>query len=210
MMQKALTIAISLFIGISSFSQKSIVAVYDFFYKTDTFNKSKHLLAIDDSIAFSTIILNRDKEYKPKEPLGSGFQSHDTYINLAKNLRLSQSEPYGRGKYLITDTVEKLDWQSAEGEKEILGHVCKKAAAQKGQTIWVVWYAPDLPFSFAPFMATGLPGLALELINVTSHQTYRAIKLEEQSVKIIEPTKGKKITVSQFHKLLDKLRQSSQ
>ena len=187
-------------------AQKQLTVIYEGTNNNDGVNISKYLLAINDSVAYTTTISHRGKEYKYAIPLGSGFFSHDTYVNLPANQILRQSEPYGRGRYLVEDTIKKLAWQDAEGEKLILGYKCKKAAAQDGNLVWVAWYSPELSFTTGPNGIGGLSGLVLELSNINSHYTYKAIKIENNAPPIVIPSKGKKITAAAFSAMLQKMK----
>jgi len=100
-------------------AQKGASIVYE--YRRERTVTIKQLLAINDSVAFETVTYNRGSEVKYKKPLGSGFRSHNTYIDRARNLVLTQSQPYNRPRYLVEDTVLKFNWTLVEGEQVILG-----------------------------------------------------------------------------------------
>jgi GLPGLI family protein len=201
---KSIILFFVVFIFFNATAQKKLSVVYEINNGGSEFKNTKHLLAINDSVSFSTIIFHRNKETKYSKPLGSGFSSHDTYIDLKRNLVLFQSKPFNHPEYLVTDTIKKLAWETADGEKEVLGHICKKAVAKDGETVWVAWYSPDLPFYFGPNGIGGLPGLILELTNISFHRTETAIKIENDSPEIVEPTKGKKVTSEEFQTVLKK------
>src|SRR5687767_14750351 len=66
---------------------------------------------------------------KLKEPLGKEFSSHSIYTDYNQGVRISQSQPYGHPKYLILDTIRKIDWHHEEGMKLIAGYNCNAATA---------------------------------------------------------------------------------
>jgi GLPGLI family protein len=185
-------------------AQKGASVVYE--YRREGNLTIKQLLAVNDSVAFETITYNKGSDVKYKKPLGSGFGSHNAYIDRARNLVLTQSQPYNRPRYLVKDTVLKFSWTLVEGEQEILGYTCKKAVAQTGNHTVTAWYAPALPFSFGPDRTGGLPGLILELDFGTAANSIRAIGLSGKAEQIVEPTKGKLITTAEFSKILAALR----
>lgn len=162
-------------------------------------------LAIDDSVAFSTTIKIRHQKSSLQSPLGSKFRSHNCYVNLAKKLKLTQSQPYNGPRYLVKDTLEKIDWLAVEGEQNILGYSCKKAIVKKNNQTYVAWYTTELPVPFGPQGYGGLPGLILEFTHETTQATERAISIENGAPVIVEP-KGKEITAEEFHKILSELR----
>lgn len=201
-MTKFFLIAIFFCNAAPSFSQKEFSVIY----QADNSSKTTLLLAINDSVSFGTVIGSNGKTYKYKLPLGSGFASHNTFVNLAESKRLWQSEPFGRKKFLVEDTVKRLEWKTAEGQKIILGFTCKKAASQDGDIIWIAWYTEELAVPFGPNGITGLPGLILELTNNNHHITYTAIQLKKDAPEIIEPGKGEKISAEKFREVLKQMR----
>ena len=195
-------------VSLCAAAQKKISVVYESAFDADASTSLRRiniLLAANDSVSFLTTVLAGGKNIPLKVPLGSKFMSHNQYFHPAKNLTLTQSHPMNRPKYLVVDTVKKLAWMLAEGEKEILGYACKKVAAQDGNRTFIAWYAPELPFSIGPNGFGGLPGVILELSDVSARHTQKAIRVEHDAPEIIEPTDGKKITTDEFHKVLANL-----
>lgn len=149
-----------------------------------------------------------------------------TYVDFAKASRTEQREIMEKS-YVVTDTLEKLQWKLSEETKPILNFTARKATAttvnqrpritmENGQmkremaadTAKVVaWYTTDVPVPAGPAYAGQLPGLILEL-DVNNGQTVtRAIEFSPKvsAGKIKEPNDGKKLTAAEFAKERDKL-----
>lgn len=184
-------------------AQKKLSVVYTSQNRNDTgFIYNKQLLAINDSVSFQTTTFLRGKDIPYSLPLGSGFGSHNTYIDHSGNLMLTQSQPHGRSKQLIEDTVHKSSWKLLEGEKEILGFRCKKAVNYDHGYGEVVWYAPSIPLPFGPGWLGGLPGVILEVNVSGSPVVIIATQITQDAPEIVEPTEGKRISAEKFRRMM--------
>ena len=202
-MIRAFSILLLLF-SFQSHAQKGVTVIYEF--KRGGEVTIKQLLAVRDSVSFETVVYSRGSEVKYKKPLGAGFRSHNRYIDKARNLVLTQSQPMSRSKYLIEDTVQKLEWTFVDEEREILGYTCKRAIAKQNNLTLNAWYAPSLPFSFGPNGTVGLPGLILEVEYGSSKDGVRAVSVSDTMETIVEPTEGNLVTTVEFGRILKGLR----
>lgn len=160
----------------------------------------KQRLVIKDSVSYEYFFQYRDDG---KKPYGSMFRLHSTYKNISSHLMLSQSEPASKGRYLITDTIHKLNWNLLSDEKIVLNYRCKNAHVLTHGKNYVVWYTEQIPLPFGPGVFLGLPGLILQVYSEDGHIT-TATSIAKVNVEIQEPAKGKKITGLAFNKLLMK------
>ena len=53
-----------------------------------------------------------------------------TYCDFDKGSRIEQREIFGK-KFIVTDSIRKLNWKMGEDTKTILGYVCHKATTQR-------------------------------------------------------------------------------
>lgn len=101
-------------------------------------------------------------------------------------------------KYLVQDTLRKLEWKEKDEIRIIAGYKCHKAVSIICDTVYVVaFYAEDIPVSGGPEMFSGLPGMILELAVPRLHTTWVATKVEMATPATADftiPEKGKKIT----------------
>lgn len=158
---------------------------------------------------------------------GPGAGADDiSYCNFDLSKKVDQRELFGK-KYLVTDSIQKLNWKLTGETETILGHVCQKAMAQNptkrmmmninnGQMerkevndtlTLVAWFTTDIPVPAGPEVAGQLPGLILELDMGNGRSSYRAIEISDKvtPADIKEPTRGKKVSSAEFRQETDKL-----
>lgn len=158
---------------------------------------------------------------------GPGGGTDDiSYCNFDLAKKVDQRELFGK-KYIVTDSIKKLNWKLTGETETILGHLCQKAIAQNpvkrmmmsvenGQmqrkeindtATLVAWFTTDIPVPAGPEVAGQLPGLILALDTDNGRSSYKAVeitdKLKPEDIK--EPVKGKKVTPAEFRKESDKL-----
>jgi GLPGLI family protein len=122
-------------------------------------------------------------------------------------------------QFLISDSLEKLDWKLEEESKKIGDYLCFKATATqeyedvdfktdeieiKNRNI-IAWYTPEIPVNHGPEKYFGLPGLIMEVI--AGKRMYLCSKLilnPKKRLKIKTPEKGKKVTQLEFEKIQNK------
>jgi len=146
-------------------------------------------LLIKDSISYEYSYGDRDDV---KSPYGKKFRGHSRYKNISSKLLLSQSEPMGKPRYLIMDTIPTIKWDLHEEEKSVLNYTCKKASCTYNNMAYFAWYTGDIPLPFGPGLFGGLPGVILELESTKSIIT--ATTITKENVEIVQPNVGKKIT----------------
>lgn len=54
------------------------------------------------------------------------------------------------------------EWSYEEESRIILGRLCSKATANFLGRQWIVWFDPEVPLSFGPWLLWGVPGLIIE------------------------------------------------
>ena len=78
----------------------------------------------------------------------------------------------GRGKYSYykqvlnsglkyEEELPLIDWQLTDSTRTICEYECKQAIGYMYGRRWTVWYAPELPLSYGPYVLNGLPGLIM-------------------------------------------------
>ena len=155
-------------------------------------------LLINDSISYEYPIDGKDDG---KPPYGKKFRLHSTYKNISSNVMLSQSEPGFKPRFLISETIPKIQWELVDEEKTILNYNCKKATCTYNKVAYIAWYTNDIPLAFGHNSFGGLPGVIVELVIPKARQITTAIGITTENVEIIEPAAGKKITRENYQKL---------
>jgi GLPGLI family protein len=155
-----------------------------------------------------------------------------SYYDFNKGTSTEQREIFEK-KFIIADSIQKLNWKLTGETKTVLNHVCQKAVAQRIGTrtmmnmdngkmerreisdtsAIIAWFTPDIPVSAGPAEFQGqLPGLILEMDLNNGRQTFKAtdisVKADIDAIK--EPKSGKKVTRDQFRKETQKMMEEMQ
>ena len=158
-----------------------------------------------------------------------------TYCDFEKASKTEQREMLGK-KFIISDSIRKLNWKLSDESKTILGYTCHKATAQRfGKRMMmnmdngkmerkevndtsnmVAWYTTDIPVPAGPEVQGQLPGLILALDMNDGRMVYVATSIfSKTDVALIkEPTKGKKVTPVEFtverNKMMEEMQKNNQ
>lgn len=100
----------------------------------------------------------------------------DGYLNLDEDYSLSK-RTLSDGEYWVYFDFEPCDWKISEDEKEILNHKVQYATCSREDAQIQAWYAPDLKFPFGPSDYYGLPGLILEINDITEYENGTTVKV---------------------------------
>lgn len=63
---------------------------------------------------------------------------------------------------VYTDKMPKTEWHLTDSTKQVCGFLCRQAMGSVAGRDWTVWFTPEIPFSFGPWILGGLSGLILE------------------------------------------------
>lgn len=159
----------------------------------------QYSLVVSDSVSYCYTDLT-DYPQKRKQPLGSEFRAHAEYRDLKKNLLVFNSHLSGFGRLLVLDTIRRIQWEMAEGEKHISGFKCKKAiGVENGQQL-TAWYSPEFPAGYGPFTPMGLPGTIMEIYYRNYETTVSAVEVKNSAEYIVAPSKGKAVSREKYDK----------
>ena len=118
---------------------------------------------------------------------------------------------------LLLIEIEPKKWQITQEIKKIGDYLCYKAIdieSTNKKKKPIAWFTPQIPVSFGPLEFSGLPGLVLQVeINKRLITATQIILNPKEEIKIIKPTKGRKISakenkerVKAFWKSLDEIK----
>lgn len=143
------------------------------------------------------------------------------YKNIKEKKLINETDLYGK-PFLIQDDIEARDWQLSKESKTIGEYICFKASyipksvekedaprlrsgnGDETEEI-IAWYTPQIPIKNGPKNYDGLPGLILEVQEGNLKFLCTKIVLNpDETVIIIKPTKGKKVSQKEFTAILDK------
>lgn len=180
-----------------------------------------------------------EEEAGPDEVSGGGMQirmmapgQNDViFCDFTQSKRVEQREMMER-KFIIPDSIRKLNWILSSETKTLLGHVCRKATAQRpgrrsqmsmengkierreiaDTAIITAWFTSDIPVPAGPEVQGQLPGLILALDINNGRMVYEATEISPKAdlASIKEPTKGKKLTPEEFTKETAKMMEELQ
>ncbi len=148
------------------------------------------------------------------------------YKNIKEETGLKQTEFFGK-IFLISDTLNKLEWKLGKESKVIGSYTCYKATAEKEaiemnietsaesdeikqdtvQKIRTVtaWYTPMIPVSQGPGNYYGLPGLIMEVSDGSNTILCSKVVLNpENKVEIQKPKDGKEVTQKEYEEIMKK------
>ncbi|HRO42625.1 MAG TPA: GLPGLI family protein [Flavipsychrobacter sp.] len=106
-------------------------------------------------------------------------------------------------KFLVQDSLRKLDWKIKDEIRIISGYKCRKAVSIICDSVYVVaFYTEDIAVSGGPEMFSGLPGMILEIAIPRLYSTWIALKVDiaapkDEELKI--PEKGKKVSQKEMY-----------
>lgn len=155
---------------------------------------------------------------------GNGGGNDIVYKNVKENRFVNKTEIMGK-LFLIKDELPSYDWKMTGETKNIGIYTCYKATytreeertnmsvengevtekTKKVDVVTTAWYAPSIPVSNGPGNYNGLPGLILEVREGDQTIICSEIGLNpKDKIVIEEPRKGKKVSQSQYEKIMAK------
>jgi GLPGLI family protein len=109
-------------------------------------------------------------------------------------------------KFLVQDTMRKIEWKIADEMRTIANYRCRKAVGKMFDSVYVVaYYTEDIPAMGGPEMFGGLPGMILQLAVPRLHTTWTAQKVDIDKPKdtdFVVADKGKKVNNKEMAGLL--------
>ena len=151
-----------------------------------------------------------------------GGSEDNVFFDFSTGTKASAAELNSK-KYVIEDTLAKLEWKITGETKQILGYTAIKATAdtkaKKGittmengqmklketeETIPVVaWFTKEIPVAGGPTYQGQLPGMILSLDMGNGKAVYNAVEVSPKVnlASIKEPKGGKKISRVEYAKL---------
>ena len=84
------------------------------------------------------------------------------------------------------EPLPQWDWTLTDSVKTVCGYTCHQAKAGLYGRTWTVWYCPELPLSYGPYVLGGLPGLILEAVDADGFFHFTAVGIEQatENVKV--------------------------
>jgi GLPGLI family protein len=135
-----------------------------------------------------------------------GGAENETYKNYLTGKSVELRE-LGPRKYIIEDSLKKLDWRVEEGSKTINSYECKKATTKSREgTVVIAWFTEAIQSPCGPEQYGGLPGAILELDINDAEIVFTAQEVSTKAFNpklVAAPSNGKRISSKEFQKMLD-------
>ncbi|MBQ9311722.1 MAG: GLPGLI family protein [Bacteroidales bacterium] len=192
-----------------TYEEKAMMKASDFKIE-DPAMKEMIMKALNERKQFYTLTFSDGKSlFEMNKELSSesfGMEGRVVYTDINKGISITQEELYGK-KFLVADTLNKIQWQITDETKEINGRMCTKAVAmdsaqQEGIT---AWFSFEIPVPAGPMGIVGLPGLIVQLDIAVLSYTLTNVEVVNDVKEINPPKKGKKMDREEFQKLQNKM-----
>ena len=125
-----------------------------------------------------------------------------------RNERVTANKQVYEERFLVNDTMRKLQWKIQDEIRMVANYKCRKATARMYDSVVIVaFYTDDIMVSGGPEMFGGLPGMILQVAIPRLHTTWIATQVDWTAPKPEElkaPEKGKKVTQKELYADLNK------
>lgn len=125
----------------------------------------------------------------------------NSYSDYSKNESYTISHLGGKSYIVRDEETSPLKFTKTSEKKTILGHVCHKMTDKENGSI--VWYAEDIPFKTK--MYPGVPGLVLEMSEVSGGFTFTAKSYRPTDKPVTMPKDAKKVTQAEVDKMIENM-----
>lgn len=113
---------------------------------------------------------------------------HDDYIfTEVPKMKITRTTQARLSPTINPQYQEELhyNWILTKEQKEINGILCSKAEMTAFGRKWIAWYSLQHPAPFGPYKFFGLPGLIVEIRDLTGSYIYSLQSLRKQSLKYV-------------------------
>ena len=137
---------------------------------------------------------------------GGGPATSNVVLTDFRNKRVVANKAIYEQKFLVQDSIRKIDWKLKDEIRTIANFKCHKAVGRICDSVYVVaFYTEDMVVSGGPEMFGGLPGVIMELAIPRLHTTWVATKVEVDLPKESDFTvseKGKKVNEKELYETI--------
>ena len=164
---------------------------------------------MDYSLYQSDASKNEDEEMENQSGLMkikmvSGGENDKTFCDFKNNKKTEQKDFMTR-MFLVEGELAPVEWKITSNYSTILGYSCQEAIHEDTVRTIKAWFTGAIPVSSGPAGYGGLPGMILQLDMNGGKRIITATNIESLSNPelIIKPKDGKKVTASEFKKIVD-------
>lgn len=121
--------------------------------------------------------LSKDNFSLDNQTLFNRYKKY-TYKDYSNN-RIMEIDEISSTQFCYYDYPKKINWKLKDGEKKILGFVCRRADCKFRGRNYIAWFTEEIPLSEGPWKFRGLPGLILEITDTDGVYNFKAIGFKE-------------------------------
>ncbi|MDB5122409.1 MAG: hypothetical protein JWP94_538 [Mucilaginibacter sp.] len=183
-------------------STPQLKPIYEQYIKTEPqFRKLKSTLTFGNhKTLFVPVKPEKEVAYDYDSPMAD--QNNIVYNDMNTGTSIIQKEFFEK-RFLVKDTIRKINWKLTGEKREIAGHICHRANAIVLDSIYVVaFYSDDIHVSGGPESFNGLPGMILGIAVPHENVTWFATKVTEEPIDyktIVPPEKGIRVNNKQLY-----------
>lgn len=146
------------------------------------FKTSKFILSFNDDCSIYAPRPGSAEENKKNPFLKPFAGTNIVYSDLKKNTSISEKDVLGN-RYIVEDSIRKIQWRITNEIKEIAGFACRRANAMIMDSLYVVaFYTDEIVPNSGPESFSGLPGMILGVAIPYEHTTWFATKVIDKQV----------------------------
>jgi len=212
-----------LVISIYSFAQDKILVNYIYKNEFDISNIEDHFIlnlyknSNDKTFYYTLLIDGQEAIYENVDRIDNSQEKDKpaitgplgkSYMNLHTRETLYEAEL--AEKYIIKDTISKIDWVIERERGSYLGLETRKATYKNEYLSYEAWFVPSIPLKFGPNSYGDLPGLIVKFTHYFTNKfgSHKRIIVAENieinpKIKLQKPTKGKLISQKDFNKIVE-------
>lgn len=133
-------------------------------------NKSKSTFYWNDQTEESTQMEGLNLKITSLDTIGTINQFH-----FSSN-ELNSCFFFGK-RIFIKEKIPEFKWSISSEKKEILGYLCYKAKVSFRGREYIAWFTNEIPISVGPWKFSGLPGVILEIKDVSNIIEFTCVKI---------------------------------
>ena len=92
--------------------------------------------------------------------------------------------PLYKDEIIYSDSIDKINYSLTGKTKDINGFSCQEAITKFNGRTYFIWFTPEIAVNYGPLKLNGLPGLIIEVVEVTKN-----IKIKFKSINEIKEIK---------------------
>lgn len=132
----------------------------------------------------------------------------EVLVSIAPGSKYTYRNEVGSDKLWYEEERPALSWEMTDRDSTVCGYACLQAKTRLYGRDWTVWFAPEIPLSYGPYILGGLPGLILDAEDADELFHFTAVGLEQNpanaQVELMSTKDGVKCTRSKYLTLREK------